>query len=574
MKCGLDDWFANGGTRLQLENLLTDTLPGSVMDWDDPIPLDPTTGPPFPLDALPGTIGRYVRAVAEETQTSPDLAALVALATISAAAGGKYQAFSQPSNWLEPVHGMFTPVAESGNNKSGVFGAITKPIRAWEAERQEAERPRIAEWESKHRRLEKQLASAESTGSKGKDSSLSDGEAVRMAAVEAVQEHQKERPVLTEVFTDDATPEAVKEMLTEQGGAIAVMSAESAYLSNIAGRYHDAPHLDTILNGHAGDMMKVKRKGKPTQYVARACVTLCLMLQPDVIETLGKVDGFRARGGAARLLPAFPADRIGQRKQITTAVSPGLAQQWDALIRSILEVARPEAPKTLALDTEACAVLTEFRTRLESRIKSEGRDMQGWLAKLAGTVLRIAGLLHIAMHKDPDTVPIAGETIQQAITIGNYFHHHARIMYRMMYGRHGQSDAGTVLEVLRTIEGPSINRSRLHEHIKGRAAFPTAADLAPALGTLEEYGWIRQQTEQRSGPGRRPVTIHLHPELHSIYSMYCTQAPPDGNSSNLSNAFRGISESETYPHNVTRFDSTGHEPDSSAGTNGKTWEDF
>jgi hypothetical protein len=44
-----------------------------------------------------------------------------------------------------------------------------------------------------------------------------------MAAVHELQVHEQERPVLTEVVADDATPEAVTELLIEQGGALAVM---------------------------------------------------------------------------------------------------------------------------------------------------------------------------------------------------------------------------------------------------------------------------------------------------------------------------------------------------------------
>ena len=54
-KCGLDDWFANGGTRLELDDLIVDELPKSAMDWDAPISIDPMAGPPVPLEALPGT---------------------------------------------------------------------------------------------------------------------------------------------------------------------------------------------------------------------------------------------------------------------------------------------------------------------------------------------------------------------------------------------------------------------------------------------------------------------------------------------------------------------------------------
>jgi hypothetical protein len=160
-KCGLDDWFAAGGTVLDLEAYTVDVLPGSWMEWDPPIPLDPATGPPFPVDALPGIMGDLVAAVAEETQTPADLAALVALSVVSTAAGGKYVAYVDSSNWTEPVHTMMVPTAGPGNRKSGVFQRLTAPLRIWENERQEREASTIAEWESQEKVLEHRLRAAE-----------------------------------------------------------------------------------------------------------------------------------------------------------------------------------------------------------------------------------------------------------------------------------------------------------------------------------------------------------------------------------------------------------------------------
>lgn len=521
-KTGLDDFFASGKTLADVEHLIVDALPPSEADWGVPVPLDPATGPPFPVDVLPGMIGAFVDAVAEETQTAPDLAALVALGTMSAAVGGKYEVIYKPSNWHEPVHIMVTPVAEPGSRKSAVFNRVTRPLRIWEAERQERDRPRIAEWESKHRRLEKQLGAAESGKKTRGGEGISDGEAVRMAAVHELQEHLTQRPVLTEVSADDATPEAVKEKLIEQGGALAVMSAESAYLSNVAGRYSDAPHLDTILNGHAADGMKVSRKGKPTASTERACLTLCLMLQPEVVSDLGKIPGFRQRGGAARLLSAIPADRIGRRKTVTEPIPAEVIHAWDALVCRNLEVPRTDEPIELHLDPQAETACTRFLNELEPRITAEGRDMQRWLGKLGGTVLRLAGLLHLAACAEAETDPgarrITIDIVQTAITLGHYFHHHARVMYRLMYGRKGQSEAAAVLEKLREMEEPMVTRRDLHQRVRHWPDYQRPEDLMPALEILEEAGWVRLEVPPAGKQGGRPsVQIHLNPAIHAQY---------------------------------------------------------
>src|SRR5215207_9016288 len=105
----------------RLRDVIVDHLPEREPEWETPIRLDDPTGPPFPRAALPGSIGAYAVAVAEETQTPLDMAATVALGTISAAAGGKYEVVIPEQGWNEPVHIMAVTVAEPGNRKSGVI---------------------------------------------------------------------------------------------------------------------------------------------------------------------------------------------------------------------------------------------------------------------------------------------------------------------------------------------------------------------------------------------------------------------------------------------------------------------
>jgi replicative DNA helicase len=80
----------------------------------------------FPVPALPGWVGEQVVTVAEFTQTPPDLADCIALAVLSAAAGGHAMVEIRPG-WCEPVN-LFTVVAmPPSSRKSAVFAAMTAP---------------------------------------------------------------------------------------------------------------------------------------------------------------------------------------------------------------------------------------------------------------------------------------------------------------------------------------------------------------------------------------------------------------------------------------------------------------
>jgi hypothetical protein len=96
--------------------------------WEaEPVPLSARRLlPPFPVDTLPGWLGDQVAAVAEFTQTPPDLAGCIGLAALSTAAGGRAVVEVRPG-WREPVN-VFTAIAmPPGSRKSAVFAAMTGP---------------------------------------------------------------------------------------------------------------------------------------------------------------------------------------------------------------------------------------------------------------------------------------------------------------------------------------------------------------------------------------------------------------------------------------------------------------
>ncbi|MBN1172669.1 MAG: DUF3987 domain-containing protein, partial [Micromonosporaceae bacterium] len=81
----------------------------------------------FPIDALPGWLADMVTTVAAFTQTPADLAATVALAALSTAAGGR-TIFQVRPGWTEPANLFLVCVLPPGSRKSAVFAAMIRPL--------------------------------------------------------------------------------------------------------------------------------------------------------------------------------------------------------------------------------------------------------------------------------------------------------------------------------------------------------------------------------------------------------------------------------------------------------------
>jgi hypothetical protein len=121
-------------------------------------------------------------------------------------------------------------------------------------------------------------------------------------------------PPLPRWLVDDATPEALAGLLATYG-RIALLSPEGDVFDQMAGRYNQAgPNLGVYLKGHAGDLLKVDRRGRPPEYVERPCLTIGLAVQPEVLRGLAGRPGFGGRGLLARFLYSLPESLVGRRQ--------------------------------------------------------------------------------------------------------------------------------------------------------------------------------------------------------------------------------------------------------------------
>src|ERR1035441_7802507 len=114
-------------------------------EWEPLVPLGAAGDlPAFPVRSLPDWGAAMVEAVAESTQTPPDLAGVVYLGVLAAAAGGCAEVEVQPG-WREPVNLYAAPAMPSGSRKSAVFREMIAPLLDVERVLQETARTEINE---------------------------------------------------------------------------------------------------------------------------------------------------------------------------------------------------------------------------------------------------------------------------------------------------------------------------------------------------------------------------------------------------------------------------------------------
>jgi replicative DNA helicase len=490
--------------------------------WEPPIPLGAAGDlPAFPIGVLPGWLGDHVAGVATATQTPPDLAGMLALAVLATVAGGAVEVEPRPG-WREPLCLFVAVGMDAGARKSSVFTAMTRPLADYERQQAAATLPAITETATLRRIAEQAAAHAEAAASKAPADQAEQRQAEAVAR--AAEAARLVVPPLPRWLADDATPEALAGLLASYG-RIALLSPEGDVFDQMAGRYspNAGPNLGVYLKGHAGDLLKVDRRGRPPEYVERPCLTIGLAVQPEVLRGLAGRPGFRGRGLLARFLYSLPASLVGRRQPgappVPAAVADHYALELQALAASLTTPGGDDGPTVLTLDPQAAELLLGFERDLEPRLAAGSGDLAhlaGWAAKLAGATCRLAGLLHLAAHLRAGWAqPIGADTLADAVQLAGFLVEHARAVFDLMGADPRLDDARWLLDWI--VRNSRTQFTRRDAHMAApRGRFPKSTDLDPALALLEEDGYLRRVDADPPGPkgGRPPSPRFLVNPLH------------------------------------------------------------
>lgn len=483
--------------------------PDSEM-FPDPVPLvAPVELLPFPVDALPGPIAAMVEAVAEATQTDPAMAGTSAITVLAAAACGRVEIDARPG-WREVLALYTATVARPGERKSAVQAMMTAPLRQAEEALGEADEDLRREAVVKAQVAAKEADAAEAAVVKGKGSISEAIDKRRIADDAAAAITPAPR-----LFADDVTPEALSSLLAEHGGRMAVISAEGGIFDIIAGRYSNGVNLDCFLKGHAGDTLRVDRRGRPAEHIARPALTVGLMIQPEVLAAIGKNQQFRGRGLLARFLYARPTSLVGRR---IAGASPVPQEIWDGYSAQVGELARRlAAVKTavIELDQHAHELLIETERHLEPQLGESGvlGSLADWGSKLLGAIVRIAALLHLTeLGEEAFIRRVSRDCLERAITIGWYFRAQAIAAFAEMQTDPETEAAIYLQQRLRAHDAEVIT---FRDMLRLARKFRSAEELRPSVNRLIDHGWLYPLEQQRTGPGRPAEQFRRHPQLIS-----------------------------------------------------------
>jgi replicative DNA helicase len=467
---------------------MSDDDEGTLLDGH-PIPLTQTPPiPAFPVDALPEPIAAMVHAVAEATQTDPAMAGTSALSVLAACAGGHAE-IEVRSGWREILALHTATVAEPGERKSVVLGMLTRPLLDMESQLSAAWMP--ARLEAKARR---QIADKAAEAARKAAVANPDDQALKDAAIGAsVEAADIEVPSVPRLLADDITRAAVGQQLAEQKGRLAIISAEGGIFDMLASRMSGQIQFDVFLKGHCGDPIRIDRKRQAPLYVRRPALTVGLMLQPEVLRTIGAQPQFRGRGLLARFLYAMPASKVGRRKAAATPVPDDVADRYYTHITGLVSQLSQwvDDPAIVMLEPAARREIEAIEEAVESALADDGElaALKDWGAKYVGSVARLAGVIHLGEHPSDAgaTRQVTADTIRKAHTLGEYFKAAAINAFMEMGIDPVTADAVYLLKRIEHLGADEVSERDMQRAAK---RFQKKGELIASVHRLVDHGYL------------------------------------------------------------------------------------
>ena len=313
----------------------------------------------------------------------------------------------------------------------------------------------------------------------------------------------------------DVTVEKLVELLADNGGVLAQFSTEGGIFQILGGLYRDGElAIDIHLKAYSGDPIYYDRKRGKSLYVPSPCLTVTIMVQPDVIRSLGKKPGLRGRGLLARFLYAWPRSIVGYRKLHPDPISDATRILYRGVIENLESLPKETDAErhVILLDDNAKVVFDKWRDGIERQLQPGGdlREIRDWVLKLPGAVLRLTGVLHALEHHalvNLHETPISESVIHNAIRLGEYYVGHALVAFDQM-GLDGVVSKARDLwaSIERLVRTGRLNTAfsqrDLHQHV--RSSFQNVGELSDALRVLQEMNYVRQVHAPSTGKGRPP----------------------------------------------------------------------
>ena len=463
----------------------------------------------FPTEAFPAGIEKYLKSVVAYSQVDTAMTFSAALATFALCMQGKYMvSYPSGNGWKEHLCLYLVIVAEPGETKSGTFGAVNRPIRAWQDEkRADYEKSRNLYLQEKQAKEEKQANLRKALAKLETDPQKKQQYHEELKAI-TDELTEMQAPISPNFIVPDTTVEALADLMKKTGGSAGVFGSEGDFFKIITGLYNHGMcnNLQLILNAYDGDKYTMQRVSRDI-CLPRPLLSFCLMLQPNLYQETFANAELRGRGLLARFLTCAPKSMAGKRDKRSTAKLD--AVNYVAYERTMIHFLNlqqnPEKePSVLTWEQDAKECILTYMQKIENSMgKGEAMEKhKDFASKASAVAMRIAGILHLLQTYSLEQIPpISKETTEKAIKVHRFFFAEKLKEIREIETREDKLEEKLLERIKKeTIlkEKACISVREIHQSLRSTRELKRREDFELYLQALAEKNYIQvEEVEKR-----------------------------------------------------------------------------
>jgi replicative DNA helicase len=400
------------------------------INWNDPqiFKDDEDLHPEFPLETMPPTFRQPIEEVMRHYKVNALLPVACALVINSAAIGRGLMVKSNVKRTYANIYSIIA--AKSGTGKSNVFDEFMVPLNKLQFETLKefnAEQKPRAEAELKL--LQQEIQSLLKHKKNSKEFDL--GEDARherlceLLQQQAVLEDKLE--FASRLWCVDFTSEALGMLLASSKEQIAVLTDEGGLpLYNMLGRYTKGDVTDDILlckaktvNSHSVD-----RVGRAPIVLSQPCISLLLLVQPDLLRKAFGNERLLVGGFLARCLAADAGMEI-QYEDENTIPEPdeNVMKRWGDHICSLVKTFRfADDSYSIAVDPEVRKASRKFHNEIVDQVRDALWDISTFAMRWVERAWEISLNLHAGIYGvECYRQRLSAKTFSNAVSIARFF---------------------------------------------------------------------------------------------------------------------------------------------------------
>lgn len=483
-------------------------IDGSIEPKPLPSGLKPV--PAFDYDLLPDSLRAWIQDIAERMQCPPDYLAVAAVVGMGTLIGCKVGIRPKAEdNWTERANLWGLVIGRPGVMKSPSVQATLAPLKRLENQRGEDYKLHYADYQRDAQEATMRKAAGESQARTRLSRNI-DADISELLAVE-----QPVEPTRHRFMTNNGTLEAIGEVLRQNQNGILIFRDELVSLLKNLDKEDQAATRGFYLQGWSGGSYVFDRIGRGLALeIPDVCLSVFGTTQPAKIAEYVRA---AVSGGSGD-------DGLLQRFQL--AVWPDVPPTWENIDRAPDRNADAIASETftrldkltaesvgaqtdayggmpyLRCDADALKVFTQWRTRLENRLRSNELSpaVEAHLSKYRKLVPALALIFHLA---DGGTGSVTISAMLRALAWAEYLEGHAMRIYTS--GRVAELEAAH--EIIRRIRKGDVPAEFAARDIyrNGWGKLSDSTVVYDALSLLHDHNWL---TCEKRDTGGRYATIY------------------------------------------------------------------